>query len=133
MHYSHSLSHGITIPFQQLGTAPPINCSFKGQLSRVQFLIYQIYHNSILVPSPLPRIDQQYFGPQPTSRDQVCVPRIGFMTCTSLRQQLDIIIDPLAHSDNFGCNIYLQVVGIVGQHLSHGCTNCPSFSCHNQL
>ena len=73
----------------------------------------------------VPNLSQLYSGPQPTSRDHVCVPRIGFMPCTSLRQQLDTI-DPLAHSDDFGCTTYLQVVGLVGQHLSHGCTNCLS-------
>ena len=37
-------------------------------------------------------------------------------------------IDPLRPSDDFGFDIYLQVVNTVGHHLSHGCDHCTDWS-----
>ena len=56
----------------------------------------------------------------PAYRDHVQVPTSTFTPCRMLKQQLDTI-NCLERSRNFGCDIYLQVVDLVGQHLSTGC------------
>ena len=61
----------------------------------------------------------------PVSRDHVLVPRSSFIPCSLLERNINQV-DHLRHSDNFGKDIYLEIVRIVGQHLTHGCTHCES-------
>lgn len=58
-----------------------------------------------------------------TPRGHVQIPRINFQPCVLLRAQL-AIIDPQGPSNDFGCDIYLRVVNIIGQHLQHNCNDC---------
>ena len=62
---------------------------------------------------------------QPVPSDHVRVPRPKFKPCHSLHTRLSTI-DPLGSSDNFGCDVYLQVVNIVGRHLSRGYDHCTA-------
>ena len=59
----------------------------------------------------------------PAPSDHVRVPRNRFQPCNTLLTILSTF-DPLGPSDDFGCDIYLQVVNTVGHHLSHGCDHC---------
>ena len=65
----------------------------------------------------------------PSAVDRVEVPRIGFQPCSVLQAQM-WVENPLRSSGNFGIDLYQEVIGIVGQHLSRGCTQCNYFS-HN--
>lgn len=59
----------------------------------------------------------------PDSNDGVSVPSVTFKPCPHLEQQLRLV-DPLAPSNNGGCDIYCLMINIVGHHLSNECTNC---------
>ena len=60
---------------------------------------------------------------QPVQSDHVSVPRFTFAPCNTLCHLLSTI-NPVEDSENFGCDIYMQVVDIVGHHLSCGCNYC---------
>ena len=59
----------------------------------------------------------------PVARDHIQVPRSSFFPCIVLKTHLDQV-DQLRDTDNFGIDIYLEVVQVVGQHLKHGCSDC---------
>ena len=61
----------------------------------------------------------------PTFRDHVQVPRSSFLPCSVLQHDINEV-DHLRQSDDFGKDIYLEIVHMVGQHLTHGCQNCES-------
>ena len=56
--------------------------------------------------------------------DRVSVPRITFVPCTTLEQNLQSIISPLQLAPDHGRAIYNQTIQIVGQHLVPGCDQC---------
>lgn len=53
--------------------------------------------------------------------DRVTVPRIQFTPCTLLQREMSEV-DPLGPSTSFGCDLYCQIVSIVGSHLTGGYT-----------
>ena len=57
--------------------------------------------------------------------DHVQVPRIRFKPCTFLLL-LRSVIDPSQPSKQFGCDIYLRTIEIVGDHLQSECSVCIS-------
>lgn len=57
-----------------------------------------------------------------THHNHVQVPRSTFIPCITLRDQLDSI--NVFASDYFDNSAYLQATGMVGQHLTSGCSNC---------
>ena len=59
----------------------------------------------------------------PTSHDPVQVPRSSFTPCAVLKTDVDRV-DVLKDSNNFGIDIYNEIVRIVGRHLTHGCSTC---------
>lgn len=61
----------------------------------------------------------------PPFRDHVHVPRSSFVPCSVLERDLNQV-DHLRRSDDFGKDIYLEIVQMVGQHLTHGCQNSES-------
>ena len=73
-----------------------------------------------MVPSPP---SAPVGGQHPMPRDHVHVPRFSFAPCPTLVRDL-ATVDPLRTSLDFGRDIYLQIVGMVGQHITDGCTNC---------
>ena len=60
------------------------------------------------------------------TRDRVVVPRINFTPCTRLVVLLNAQINPLDQDPEFGKNIYLNAVNIVGRHCTR-CSDCRSF------
>ncbi len=88
----------------------PNQLFIRGALQQNNSISIQNPHsaNSMIVPDP---------------GDVVNVPNVVFHPCYHLRQELQLI-DLLSPSNNFGCDIYSLVVGIVGRHLSNGCHNC---------
>lgn len=58
-----------------------------------------------------------------TDLEHVAVPRVRFRPCPTLQTRLRTV-DPLRLSDNFGADIYHEVVDIVGSHLTSGCSHC---------
>ena len=60
------------------------------------------------------------------TRDRVVVPRINFTPCTRLVVLLNAQINPLDQDPEFGKNIYLNAVNIVGRHCTR-CSDCGSF------
>lgn len=70
------------------------------------------------VPNGLPRSANP-----PIANDLVTVPRISFEPCSALFSRLSMI-DPLGQSVDFGCDIFVRVVNIVGQHLRAHCSDC---------
>ena len=54
----------------------------------------------------------------PDSNEAVSVARVLFKPCSQLEQQLRLV-NPLAPSNNRGCDIYYLVINIVGHHLSN--------------
>ena len=89
----------------------------------------QLFIQGALEQNMVPTIPTHLAAPDasphvyPAYRDHVQVPTSTFTPCRMLKQQLDTI-NCLERSRNFGCDIYLQVVDLVGQHLSTGCINC---------
>jgi len=59
----------------------------------------------------------------PSPSDRVTVPRIQFTPCTLLQREMSEV-DPLGPSTSFGCDLYCQIVSIVGSHLTGGCAHC---------
>ena len=59
----------------------------------------------------------------PDTTNHVIVPRISYQPCLALSTQLSSI-NPLRQSIDFGCDIYSEVVNIVGQHLQLSCVSC---------
>ena len=57
----------------------------------------------------------------PTSHDPVQVPRSSFTPCAVLKTDVDRV-DILKDSNNFGIDIYNEIVRIFGRHLTHGCS-----------
>ena len=55
--------------------------------------------------------------------DRVTVPRIQFNPCALLQIEMSQV-DPLGPSTSFGCDLYCQIVNIVGSHLTGGCSHC---------
>ena len=53
----------------------------------------------------------------------VAVPHMLFLPCAGLQQSLQQI-NPLAHSDNFGLDLYQQAITIIARHLAPGCSMC---------
>ena len=62
-------------------------------------------------------------GQYPMARNLVHVPRFRFTPCPALVRDMGTI-NPLRTSLEFGRDIYQQVIGVVGQHLSDGCIHC---------
>ena len=56
--------------------------------------------------------------------DRVSVPRIIFIPCTALEQNLRSSISPLELTPDHGRTLYNQTIQIVGQHLAPGCDQC---------
>ena len=61
-------------------------------------------------------------GSQVGVQDHVQVPRIDFKSCGLLCLLLSVI-NPLQESDCLGCDIYVRVINVVGQHLQ-SCSDC---------
>ena len=59
----------------------------------------------------------------PANHDPVEVPRSSFTPCTVLKRDVDHV-NTLRNSNDFRMDIYHEIVGIVGQHLTRGCSSC---------
>ena len=59
----------------------------------------------------------------PNPGDQVSVPRIRCSPCSRLHSRITRHIFPLTSSDEFGCDLYKQLISIVGNHISR-CSEC---------
>ena len=60
---------------------------------------------------------------QHIASSRVEVPRVNFSPCMQL-QHLMMQTNPLSPSVNLGVDLFMQLVNIVGQHLSNGCPDC---------
>ena len=58
----------------------------------------------------------------PTSHDPVQVPRSSFTPCAVLKRDIDRV-NIQRDSSDFGMDLYHEIVRIVGQHLTHGCSS----------
>ena len=90
----------------------------------------QLFVQTAVGQDMIPQLPQQTMAnpttqstPPAADLDRVAVPRIRFQPCSILQRQLRTV-NPLRLSGNFGCDIYEEVIGIVRQHLSRGCTHC---------
>lgn len=77
-----------------------------------------------MVPT-IPRLSASVSSgtPYPMPSDHIRVPRFNFTPCSTLVRDLQTV-NPLGQSLDFGCSLYLQVISLVGQHLTIGCNNC---------
>lgn len=84
----------------------------------------QLFIQGIIEASNFPEQHAAQSGvPMPISRDHVQVPCFTFQPCVSLSVQI-LGINPLEYSTDFGIDIYLKVIEMVGQHLESGCNEC---------
>ena len=90
----------------------------------------QLFIRGAIEYSMVPQVPQLVMPPisqQPVQHasitNHVQVPRFAFSPCMPLSTQLSSI-DTLHVSNDFGCDIYKQVISIVGNHLVQGCTHC---------
>lgn len=86
------------------------------------FIRGAIDHNMVpAMPRPTQSVSPSSF---PTARNHVNVSRIRFIPCQALKQELELIINPIAVSDNMGCDIYHRTINTVGLHLHSPCSHC---------
>lgn len=90
----------------------------------------QLFIHGALQQNMSPQQPRQLVGmgssqplPYGSVTDPVVVPRVNFRPCNDLRRRLSRI-DCLGESLDFGSDIYLQVVRIVGHHLLQNCVYC---------
>ena len=84
-----------------------------------QLFIEGALHQSTSPPPP----PQTSVNILTASNNAVEVPRSSFTPCATLKIYMDQI-DVTRNSDNFGIDIYNEVVDVVGQHLVTGCSRC---------
>ena len=95
--------------------------SSEGNLTPNQLFIRGALEQHMAPQQPHPTVNTSTTPPQ--SLDRVTVPRLKFQPCATLHRQLSSI-DTMSPTSDFGCDTYMNVVDIVGLHLSPGCDEC---------
>lgn len=97
-------------PLSSEGNMSPMQLFVEGQIARNQI---SRTAESETTPNQLP-----------TDTTSVQTPCNKFEPCNQLVADLNSTIDPLAYCTDFGRQLYVQCVQVVGQHLNNGCNNC---------
>lgn len=85
-----------------------------------QLFIHGALHQNSTIDCPYNSSDTTII---PDSNEVVSVPCVTFKPCRQLEQQLRLV-DPLAPSNDCGCDIYYLLINIIGHHISSGCVSC---------
>ena len=96
--------------------------SSERNLTPNQLFIQSAIEQNRIPYHPLPQRRASSLYVQP-ARDHVRVPLLTFIPCSNLEHNLQSV-NCLRDSDDFGCDLYREVCGKVGRHLSNGCGSC---------
>lgn len=96
--------------------------STEGNLTPNQLFLHGALENNMFPQQPH-GLFGQVSNTSNTPSNHIEVPRIVFQPCTVLCIQI-LTVNPLGPSNDFGCDIYLTAVNIIGQHLLQGCNDC---------
>lgn len=96
------------------------NLSTEGNMTPYQLFAEGMnYAAELAVPATMHNVSPLQIPAIPNNQPFVETPRISFFPCTTLVNQLQ-----LHASNNTGKQLYIEVIGIIGQHLLNDCSNC---------